>query len=168
MNTTKRIAFLLFAFMLCTSIWSQKVFTVVYATSDDGFVNVRERPTTKAREIGKLWMLNHGLGDGVLRDRNSKWWKVSVGKVTGWANSKYLGTLNWYDGTGDAKLIAAHDKTPIYRENYEDNSKPQWFTTVEKGTIIADRFKEEGAYYLLSTAHDNLYIKKTDVKVVRK
>ena len=164
----KRVGFLLFACMLCCTAWSQKVFTVVYATSDDGFVNVRERPTVKAREVGKVWMLNHGLGDGVLRDNSSKWWKVSVGNVTGYANSKYLGTLKWYDGTGDATLVATRDWTPIYRENMEDGSKPLWFTTVKKGTIIADKFEMEGQYYLLSTAHDNLYVKRADVKVIRK
>lgn len=165
---TKRLMTILAAGMLCGTMWAQKVFTVVYATSEDGFVNVRERPTVQAPEVGKVWMLNHGLGDGVLVDSSSKWWKVSVGKVTGWANSKYLGTLRWYDGKGAAKLVAARDWTPIYRENMEDGSKPLWFAKVKKGTIIADKFKAEGEYYLLTTAHDNLYVKRSDVKVVRK
>jgi hypothetical protein len=153
---------------LSVAMWSQKVFTVVYATSDDGFVSVRERPTVKAREIGKIWMLSHGVGSGVLVDGSGKWWKVSDGKVTGWSNSRYLGTQTWVDGTGAAQLVAARPLTTIYRENYEDGSKPQKFGTVAKGTIIADHFEVEGIYYLLKTAHDNLYIKKTDVKVVRK
>ena len=37
------------------------------------------------------------------------------------------------------------------------------FTTVKKGTILGDHFEAYKGYYLLKTAHDNLYIKKEDV-----
>ena len=162
----KRFLLIFTALMLGTTMWAQQVFTVVYATSDDGFVNVRQRPSTKAPILTQLYMFSHGLGNGVLRGQSGNWSKVSVGNITGWAYSKYVGTQDWYQGQGHDKLIAARENTPIYRESYEDGSKHPLFTTVSKGTIIADQYQEDEEYYILTTAHDNLFIKKGDVKVV--
>ena len=39
----KRMMMFFAALLMCGTMWAQEVFTVVYATSDDGFVNVRER-----------------------------------------------------------------------------------------------------------------------------
>lgn len=160
--------FVLFAALIMgAAVWAQQpVFTVVYATSDDGFVNVRQRPSTKAPILTQLYMFSHGLGSGVLRGQSGNWCKVSVGKVTGWAYSKYVGSQNWYSGQGHDKIVAARDHTPIYRESYEDGSKYPLFTTVDRGTIIADNYDEDGEYYVLKTAHDFLFIRKTDVRVV--
>ena len=49
----KRVFLFLSFFLMCGAVWSQKlitpsVLTVVFATSDDGFLNVRERPSSKA------------------------------------------------------------------------------------------------------------------------
>ena len=140
-----------------------EVLTVVYATSNDGFLNVRTEPSTNGDIIGKLWMQSHGMGSGVLREKGEKWSRVSVGDVTGWVYTKYMGTQTWYDGKGAQKLIAASDNTPIYGENYADADDYPLFTTVKKGTILGDHFEEYKGYYLLKTAHDNLYIKKEDV-----
>ena len=89
-----------------------EVLTVVYATSNDGFLNVRTEPSTNGDIIGKLWMQSHGMGSGVLREKGEKWSRVSVGDVTGWVYTKYMGTQTWYDGKGAQKLIAASDNTP--------------------------------------------------------
>ena len=140
-----------------------EVLTVVYATSNDGFLNVRTDPSTNGDIIGKLWMQSHGMGSGVLRKKGEKWSLVCVGDVTGWVYTKYMGTQTWYDGKGAQKLIAASDNTPIYGENYADADDYPLFTTVKKGTILGDHFEEYKGYYLLKTAHDNLYIKKEDV-----
>ena len=140
-----------------------EVLTVVYATSDDGFLNVRSQPSTKGDILTKLWMQSHGMGNGVLREKGEKWSKVSVGEVTGWVFTKYMGSQTWYDGKGAKKLIAARDNTPVYGENYADADEYPLFTTVKKGTILGDHFEEYKGYYLLRTAHDNLYIKKEDV-----
>ena len=140
-----------------------EVLTVVYATSSDGFLNVRSQPSTNGEILGKLWMQSHGMGSGVLREKGEKWSKVSVGEVTGWVYTKYMGTQTWYDGKGAQKLIAARDNTPLYGENYADADEYPLFTTVKKGTILGDHFEEYKGYYLLKTAHDNLYIKKEDV-----
>ena len=163
----KRFLVFLAALTMGATMWAQQVFTVVYATSDDGFVNVRQRPSTKAPVLTKLYMFSHGLGSGVLRGQSGSWSKVSVGNVTGWAYSKYVGTQDWYRGQGHDKLVAIRDNTPIYRESMEDGSRHLIFSTVSKGTIIADEYQEDEQYYILVTAHDNLFIKKSDVKVMR-
>ncbi len=152
--------------MMGGMMWAQGVFTVVYATSDDGFVNVRRQPSMKSPVVTKLYVFNHGLGNGVLRGRSGNWCKVSVYNTTGWAYAKYVGEQNWYEGKGKPRLVAAKAQTPIYQENYEDGASNILFATVDKGTVIADQFQEDETYYILMTAHDNLFIKKTDARVV--
>ena len=142
------------------------VFTVVYATSDDGFLNVRSQPSNKGKIVGKLWGMFHGLGNGVLREQGEKWSKVSVGSVTGWVFNKYMETQTWYEGTGERVLVANREVTPIYGENYVDDiGDYPLFTTVRKGVVIADEFDEIEGYYVLKTAHDYLFIEKGDVVV---
>ncbi len=162
----KRLLTFFAALMIGTSLWGQQIFTVVFATSDDGFVNVRERPSSKAPILAKLWIASHGLGNGVLRGLSGNWSKVSVGDVTGYAYSKYVGSMDWYLGNGSNKIIATRDDTPIYVESHEDASTYLLFAKVPRGTVIADQFEENNEYYILTTAHDNLFIKKGDAKVV--
>ena len=164
----KRIFLFIAAITLCTTVWSQDVLTVVYATSDDGFLNVRERPSTKSKILTKLWMLNHGLGRGVLRGQSGNWSKVSVGDTYGWAYTKYIGYQNWFENKGAPKLVAASEPTIIYTENYADADEGlPVFTKVSKGTILADQFEEDEEYYMLTTAHDYLFIKKKDAVIVK-
>lgn len=144
-----------------------EVFTVVYTTSDDGFLNVRSKPSNSGTILAKVYSIMHGLGNGVLVQRGPKWSKVRVGKTTGWVYNKFMGCQTWYTGKGKATLIAKRDRTPIYGEDYTGEKPLPVFATVKKGTIIADEYKEDGEYYLLVTAHDNLSIKKSDVEVVR-
>ncbi|MBR5686891.1 MAG: SH3 domain-containing protein [Prevotella sp.] len=163
----KRFFFIFVAFMMSSAMWAQNVFTVVYATSDDGFVNVRQKPSMKAAVLTKLYEPMHGLGSGILLGKSGNWSKVRVGKFTGWAYSKYVGEQTWYEGNGQPRLVANKVNTPIYTDNLKDGGINVLFATVSKGTIIADTYKEDGAYYMLVTAHDNLYVKKSDVKIVR-
>ncbi len=163
----KRIIFLIAAIIVCGNLFAQEVFTLVYATSDDGFVNVRERPSSRAHVLTKLYMFNHGLGNGLYLGQNGNWTKVNVNGIIGWAYSKYVGKQKWYDGNGSPKLIATADNTPIYRESYVDNQEYDLFTWVKRGTILADNFEEQGEYYVLTSAHDYLFIKKAHAKVVR-
>lgn len=162
----KRLLVFFAAIFVCGILSAQSVFTVVYATSDDGFVNVRSQPSNKGRILTKLYMFSHGLGSGVLRGTSGNWTKVSVGKVTGWAYSKYVGSQNWYKGDGSPRLIAAKNPTPIFAENYADKGDYPLFTTISRGTIIADTFEEDEQYYILTTAHDNLFIRKSDANVI--
>lgn len=145
-----------------------KVFTVCFAVSDDGYLNIRSQPSMNGEIQGQLWMQDHGLGRGVLLEKGKTWSKVRVGNVTGWVYNKYLGQMTWM-GSGGPKIIANKSMTPIYCENNADGGL-DLFTTVEKGTIIADTYFEHDfgdgvKYYELRTGHDYLFVKKTDVEV---
>lgn len=143
-----------------------EVFTVVFATSDDGFLNIRQQPSTKAAILGKLYGPMHGLGSGVLLEEGTNWSLIQMGDVKGWVYNPYLGRQTWFDGTGKKILVAGCEQMPIFGENYvdEDEGYPL-FTTVKKGTVIADQYDEIEGYYVLKTGHDYLFIRKGDVTV---
>ena len=147
---------------------NDNIFTVVYAISDDGFVNVRETPSAKAAILDTLWMMFHGLGNGVLIEDQIGWSKVQVGEHVGWVNNRYIDYQRWYDGEGDSILVAAKDPTPLYGENYADEGDYPLFTTVKKGTILADDFIIHEGYYNLLTGHDYIFIKLEDAQIVVK
>ena len=161
----KRFILLLNLLMICGGLKAQGIFTVVYTTSDDGFLNVRSEPSNKGKILTTLPMAFHGLGDGMLVEKGDQWSKVKVNGKTGWVYNKYLGTQTWYTGKGRHKLISNRDNMPLYGDDYSgENKKPVLFT-VDKGVILADDYTEEGGYYILWTAHDNLFIRKKDVLV---
>lgn len=143
-----------------------KVFTVVYAESDDGFLNVRLSPSMKGKIATKLWMQDHGLGRGVLLEKGKQWSKVSVDGIVGYVYTKYLGQMTWMAGSGP-KIVANKNAVIYCEDNAEGTLKP--FYTIPKGTIIADTFFEHSFdgvdYYELRTGHDYLFVKKTDVIV---
>ena len=143
-----------------------KVFTVVYAESDDGFLNVRLSPSMKGEIATKLWMQDHGLGRGVLLEKGKQWSKVSVDGIVGYVYTKYLGQMTWMAGSGP-KIVANKNAVIYCEDNAEGTLKP--FYTIPKGTIIADTFFEHSfdgvEYYELRTGHDYLFVKKTDVIV---
>ena len=143
-----------------------KVFTVVYAESDDGFLNVRLSPSMNGKVLTKLWMQDHGLGRGVLLEKGKQWSKVSVDGIEGWVYTKYLGQMTWMAGSGP-KIVANKNAVIYCEDNAEGTLKP--FYTIPKGTIIADTFFEHSfdgvEYYELRTGHDYLFVKKTDVIV---
>lgn len=170
----KRIMFLFATLFVCGTLWSQKtvtpqVLTVVYATSDDGFLNVRESPSSKAKILTTLPMCFHGLGRGILLERGERWSKVRVeNSIEGWVYNKYLGYQTWYEDNGKPKLVAKFHNTPLYTDNYADEG-PKFipYGTVREGTIIADVYDADEVedYYVLKTGHDYLFIKKEDVIV---
>ena len=143
-----------------------KVFTVVFAVSDDGYLNVRSEPSMKGTVLTKLWMEDHGLGRGILLEKGKQWSKVSVDGIVGYVYTKYLGQTNWMLGIGP-KIVANKAAVIYCEDNAEGTLKP--FYTVPKGTIIADTFFEHSfdgvEYYELRTGHDYLFVKKTDVIV---
>ena len=91
-----------------------------------------------------------------------------MNKVTGWAYTKYLGKQDWFTGEGDSILIANKENTPIYMDNLSDDDEDVVFTTVKKGTILADQFEKNETHYILITGHDYLFIRHEDAKVMRK
>jgi hypothetical protein len=143
-----------------------KVFTVVYAVSDDGYLNVRSEPSMNGKVLTKLWMQDHGLGRGVLLEKGKQWSKVSVDGIVGYVYTKYLGQMSWMAGSGP-KIVANKNAVIYCEDNAEGTLKP--FYTIPKGTIIADTFFEHSfdgvEYYELRTGHDYLFVKKTDVIV---
>ena len=143
-----------------------KVFTVVYAVSDDGYLNVRSEPSMNGKVLTKLWMQDHGLGRGVLLEKGKQWSKVSVDGIVGYVYTKYLGQMSWMAGSGP-KIVANKNAVIYCEDNAEETLKP--FYTIPKGTIIADTFFEHSfdgvEYYELRTGHDYLFVKKTDVIV---
>lgn len=149
---------------LHTMMYAQKTFTVVYATSSDNFLNIRTSPSGDSDIVGKLYGLNHGLGNGVLIEDRGAWSMIATSDAEGWVSSKYLGTQQWYSGDGPFTIVADKWNTPVYRETHKDNGSMSLFATLDEGTIIADHFQENGEYYILTSAHDNLYIKKNDAK----
>lgn len=144
------------------------IFTVVYAISDDGFVNVRETPSVNAAILDTLWLNFHGLGNGVLIETQEAWSKVSVREHVGWVKNRYIGYQRWFDGEGDSILVATKDPTPLYGENYADEGDYPLFNKVKKGTILADHFIIHDGYYNLLTGHDYLFIKLEDAEIVVK
>jgi len=150
------------------NINDNNIFTVVYAISDDGFVNVRETPSAKAAILDTLWMMFHGLGNGVLLETQEGWSKVSVGEHVGWVNNRFIDYQRWFDGDGDSILVAAKDPTPLYGENYADEGDYPLFSKVKKGTILADHFIIHEGYYNLLTGHDYIFIKLEDAEIVER
>ena len=169
----KRIILFFSFFLMCCVCWSQKLITpseliVVYATSDDGFLNVREAPSSKARILGTLPLCFHGLGRGILLESGERWSKVKIeNDIVGWVYNKYLGYQSWYEGKGKPKLVAKYAPTLLYTDNYADDG-PKYipYGTVRQGLILADEDELlEDGYYVLKAGHDYLFIKQTDVDV---
>jgi len=147
-----------------TASGEPKAFTVVYATSNDGFLNLRSQPSTQGNIIGRLNMKFHDLGNGVLIKNGATWSKVRVGDTEGWVYNKYMGRQTWYDGKG-SRILYARSDIKVYAENYSGEGERPVFTTLKAGTLIADHFEEEGDDYVLMTGHDNLFIKKSDAVI---
>ena len=150
-----------------SSILNGNVFTMVYTTSDDGFLNIRSKPSMEGVILGEINEFMYGLGDGVLIKKGAKWSKVRKGNVEGWVSNKYLGYVKWYSGRGSSVLVANMPQTTIYLESNADEGSPYMpFEKVSRGTIIADEYNDNGECYVLETAHDYLYVKKGDVIVM--
>lgn len=138
-----------------------KVFTMLYAESDDGFVNVRSVPNGKV--IAQINSVMYGLGDAMLLE-NGNWCKVKTtnGKI-GYANSRFLGSMTWYKGNGKRVLVAKAN-CPLYREDFGKEpagarrGKPMFRLT--EGTIIADEYEydKRSDCYVLVSAHDGIFI----------
>lgn len=140
-----------------------KLFTVVYATSSDGFLNLRQGPSTSSKILGRLNSKSHDLGNGVLLEQGDQWSKISINGTVGYVYTKYMGKQTWFDGKG-ATVLVARDNINVYAEDFSDSGRMPVFTTLKAGTIIADHYSDEGEYYRLATGHDCLFVKKTDVK----
>ena len=152
---------LLIALMLCICgfVNAQRVFTLVYAISDDGFVNIRATPSASGKVVGQVYGMLHGLGNAEKIGQVDGWTKVKKDNVVGYARTKYLECQTWCNG-GSPRIVAKK-ATPIYGEDFSGDLGER-----PAGTIIADTYKSHGNYYMLTSGHDNLYIPKSCVKLV--
>jgi hypothetical protein len=168
----KRLMLFFAALVMCGAMYAQGVFTVVGGDAYDGFVSIRQSPSSKARVLGKLYNTTHGLGSGIKLGQQGNWTKVKYGNVVGWCYSKYVMEQTWWDNHR-YMIVAAKPNTPIYGEDYVGEGDHPLFARVAKGTIIAgidnpnDNLTDDG-YYMLRTAHDNLFVRKSDVIVKRR
>ena len=163
----KRFFLSLSLMLTCCVLWSQSVLKVCYATSDDGFLNVRVEPSSKAEILTTLPMAFHGLGRGILIEEGQQWSEVRILNQTGWVYTKYMGTMGWYTQNGQPKLVAKKIVTPLWTYNYADDG-PQYlyFGSVREGCIIADEYELlPNGYYVLKTGHDYIFVNKDDVTV---
>lgn len=150
-----------------SSILNGDVFTLVYTTSDDNFLNIRSKPSMEGVVLGEIKELYNWPGYGVLIKKGSRWSRVRKGDVEGWVSNKYLGCVKWYYGRGSSVLVANMPQTTIYLESNADEGSPYIpYKKVSRGTIIADEYSDNGEYYVLETAHDYLFVKKGDVIVM--
>ena len=128
---------------------------------------IPSKPSMEGVVLGEINESYNGLGDGVLVKKGAKWSKVRKGNVEGWVSNKYLGYVKWYYGRGSSVLVANMPQTTIYLESNADEGAPYIpYKKVSRGTIIADEYNDNGEYYVLETAHDYLYVKKSDVIVM--
>lgn len=148
----------------------ETILKIPYATSNDGFVNIRSIPSNDGEILGKVSM----FGNGVILGTEIDYYKVNNGEVTGYCYSKYIDYHTWYDGAGSKRLVATKD-CPLYSGYSEGNAAP--LATIPAGTIIGDKFYndntddcqsiiEKGDCYILNTPFDNEWkVKKSYVTV---
>ncbi|MDY4912338.1 MAG: SH3 domain-containing protein, partial [Sodaliphilus sp.] len=113
---------LLIALMLCICgfVNAQRVFTLVYAISDDGFVNIRATPSASGKVVGQVYGMLHGLGNAEKIGQVDGWTKVKKDNVVGYARTKYLECQTWCNG-GSPRIVAKK-ATPIYGEDFSGES----------------------------------------------
>lgn len=140
---------------------SQTVFELVYATSDDGFVNIRTEPSAHASVVGRIEKPFIGLRYTMLAGQHEEWIKVVQDGVTGYARTGYLGFQKWY--TGKRPYLVAQVSTPVYDDNAGAVGKK--VCTIAPGTIIADKFNSNKKYYILTTGRGYLFIPKECVEL---
>ena len=140
-------------------------FTLVYATSSDGFLNVRDNNSIKSKIIDRLTEKVNGLGGALLLRKMGDWSRIWINNQVGYVYTKYMGRQIWYTGKGPRVMFANTVSTPIYREDLLDTGKMPVLTYLNIGYLIADQFREEGDYYVLDSEHENLYVKKSDVLI---
>ena len=143
------------------------IYTLVGAAGDEK-IPVYEHPLSSSRVVSSYYPCYYGLCWGTLIANLGDWYQIDGGYVR--ANEAVLQT--WYYGDGEYVIVAAAPKTYIYQDYYDEDDDDGIVITSEyvlPGTILTDRIEEWGdKYYALTTAHDYLYVRKDEVKIVRK
>ena len=136
---------------------------------DGEVVYIYEAPNINSKRVGQLEYFYHGLySDQLIRDLGD-WLEIEYG---GYVLADQADVQTWYDGTGESVVVAAKPHTYIYQESYDPDLDEESIVKsgmfVMQGTVIADRVEMAGEYYLLMTAHDYLYVHRSDVQVLNR
>lgn len=134
-------------------------------------VPVYEYPQPDSRKVGEVSVFYHGLCSDVLIKNLGDWYLVDSWPGDGYVQANDVLVQTWYRGDGKYIIVAAKPKTYIYIETYDDNDDDGVVRSreyVARGTIITDQIVKEGSYYVLTTAHDYLFVHKDEVELVRR
>lgn len=146
-----------------------KCFTLVYATSSDGYLNVREEPSMKAKVIDRLNAKQGGLGEAELLKTMGEWSRIFIHGKVGYVYTKYMGKQTWYNGKGDDLMIAHSMQTPIYADEFDENGNRPIRFILNGGVVIGDKFSYPGGdYFVLTTPENYLFVKRDDVLIKSK
>jgi hypothetical protein len=167
----KRLMLFFATLVMCGAMSAQGVLTLVIGDAYDGFVNIRQTPSSNGRVVDKLYNGGSGNAGGIKLGRKGNWTKVKVDNKVGWCYSKYVSEWNYVNNQRYV-IIAAKPNTAIYSDyHYNDVGTLKLWTTVPKGTIIADfnnlSEHSNGGYYWFG-AHVCYLVRKSDVIVKRR
>ena len=163
--------------LLCLGLWVPSMYaelptyTRVYAVynGEDAFdysINVYQEPDTTSAVVQQLGAAFSGLAPAILLERAYTWSKIQMGDVVGYVECNKIDFQTWYYAEGIRVVLTAKDQTPIYADDPSGESEMIVVDYVAKNTIMTDDLILRDGYYVLETAHDNLYLKKSDVQVV--
>lgn len=151
-------------FFLCGTISAScqtKVAKFVSCTSSDGFVNIRTLPNAKSPVVSKLYNA-YGQVALYMGETKNGWHKVSLNGKTGWLNGKFARMDTFVKGKG-SKLVTVK-ATKIYGEDLSgEREVGSVLFVIPSGYVITDTYEDSGKFYVITTAHDGMYIRKTDV-----
>ena len=165
----KRLFFVFLCVIMCIPMVYAElpIYTRVSASceNDDDLVNIYLEPDLQSLVVGQLVGSVHGLDPSLLLQYDDRWSKIEMGGVIGYVESAKVDFQTWYNHTGSYVLVSIKDNTPIYVEDYSGEDSPQKLDVIPKWTIITDTMISSGDYYILETAHDYLFVKKSDVRI---
>lgn len=133
---------------------------------------IYERAYLGSAKIGSLFYCFKGECPAMLIKNFGDWYLIDDGGTIGYVRASEAELQSWYSGDGDAIIIAAKPKTYIYVDTYysddgDDDGVTKSGEYVPMGTILTDQIEEWGNnYYVLTTAHDYLYVHKDDVEII--
>ena len=133
--------------------------------ADDGFVNIREEPKVHARVLGKAYRGYEGDPTVGILGKYGKWLKVQMGKIIGYADSRYVGAYNFYTGQGKYVLIAKNGCL-VKNQDYSDENKNPTIYPLKEGTIIGDSWEDADQFYYFQTGVGSCLIPKDHATVV--
>ncbi|MBS4218958.1 SH3 domain-containing protein [Bacillus sp. FJAT-49711] len=122
----------------------------VYGLTNASNLNVREKPSTSTKSLGKLEekikieVLAEGIGDTV--NSNNKWYQIKSGKITGWVHGEYVDLLNLLEvtaknlnvrptpgSTTSNGMVSNEFLAGVLDKNNKIITKDEWYQVIYKG-----------------------------------